>query len=279
MTRPDPYPSDLSDAEWAIVEPLLPPPAKDGRNEVHPRREIVNAILYVAHNGCTWRALPKDFPPWTTVYGMFARWHDKGVTGALHDALRDRLRTVEGRDTEPTAGVIDSQSVKGAPTVTGASRGYDAGKKVNGRKRFIITDTLGLLLSVLVVPASVQDRDGGRRLLVDHYFDHRRCRYIVADGGFTGRFVDWAGRIMKTTVQIVKKEPGQRGFTVLPKRWVVERTFAWTTAHRRLARDYERRPAISESFIRWAMIRTMTRRLARRAVSTRWGRSPSTDPA
>jgi putative transposase len=133
MTRPDPYPSDLSDAEWAIVEPLLPPPAKDGRNEVHPRREIVNAILYVAHNGCTWRALPKDFPPWTTVYGMFARWHDKGVTGALHDALRDRLRTVEGRDTEPTAGVIDSQSVKGAPTVTGASRGYDAGKKVNGR--------------------------------------------------------------------------------------------------------------------------------------------------
>jgi putative transposase len=237
----------------------------------------VNAILYVAHNGCTWRALPKDFPPWTRVYGMFARWHDKGVTARLHDALRDKLRTLEGRDPAPTAGMIDSQSVKGAPTVTGDSRGYDAGKKVNGRKRFVITDTLGLLLSVLVVPASVQDRDGGQRLLVDHYFDHWRCRHIVADGGFAGRFVDWADTIMKTSVEIVNKKPGQRGFAVLPKRWVVERSLAWITAHRRLARDYERRPAISESFIHWAMIRTMTRRLARRAVSARWGRPSTTN--
>ncbi len=267
MARSDPYPSDLSDAEWALVEPLLPPVSKDGRKEAHPRREIVNAILYVTHSGCTWRSLPRDFPPWETVYGFFARWHDKGVIARVHDALRDTSRELEGRDRQPTAGVIDSQSVKGAQTVGAATRGYDAGKKVNGRKRFIITDTLGLLLSVLVLPASVQDRDGARRIMVDHYFDHWRCRLLFADGGFAGRFVDWAGEVMKTSVEIVRKNPGQRGFEALPKRWVVERTLSWITAHRRLARDYERKPAISETFIRLAMIRTMIRRLPRQLAT------------
>ncbi|EIV92883.1 transposase [Frankia sp. QA3] len=142
MPRSDPYPSDLSDAEWVLVEPLLPPVSKDGRKEAHPRREIVNAILYVTHTGCTWRSLPRDLPPWETVYGFFARWHDKGVIARVHDALRDLSRELEGRDRQPTAGVIDSQSVKGAQTVDASTRGYDAGKKVNGRKRFIITDTL-----------------------------------------------------------------------------------------------------------------------------------------
>lgn len=260
----------MSDAEWVVIEGLLPPVSKDGRREVHARRDIVDAILYVAHNGGVWRALPADFPPWQTVYGFFARWRKNGVTTVIHDALRDRVRTVEGRRVEPTAGVIDSQSVKGAQTVGADSRGYDAGKKINGRKRFIITDTLGLLLAVLVVPASVQDRDGGRRILIGHYQAHRRCRHLFADGGFAGKFVDWATAIMNTTVAIVRKRPGQKTFEALPKRWVVERTLGWITAHRRLARDYERHPATSESFIHWAMIRTMTRRLARRTPVRRW---------
>ncbi len=277
MPRSDPYPSDLSDAEWALVEPLLPPVSKDGRNEVHPRREIVNAILYVTHSGCTWRSLPRDFPPWETVYGFFARWQKKGAIVRVHDALRDVSRECEGRDRQPTAGVIDSQSVKGAQTVSAATRGYDAGKKINGRKRFIITDTLGLLLSVLVLPASVQDRDGGKRIMVDHYFDHWKCRHLFADGGFSGRFVDWAGEVMKTSVEIVRKKPGQRGFEALPKRWVVERTFAWTTMHRRLARDYERKPAISEAFIRLAMIRTMVRRLPRQLANGHQITPPATE--
>ncbi len=270
MSRSHHYPSDLSDGEWALVEPLLPPISKDGRPEEHPRREIVNAILYVAHNGGVWRSLPSDFPPWQTVYGFFYRWRKKGVTVKLHDALRDKLRTLAGRDVEPTMGIIDSQSVKGAQTVGRGSRGYDAGKKVNGRKRFFIVDTLGLLLTVLVVPAGVQDRDGGRRVLVDHYFAHRRCRHLCADAGFAGWFVEWAATIMRTTVSIIRKKPGQRHFEVLPKRWIVERTISWLTAHRRLARDYEREPATSESFIHWAMIRIMTRRIARQTPIKRW---------
>jgi putative transposase len=260
----------MSDAEWAYVAPLLPPVPKDGRPERHARRDIVDAILYVTHNGVVWRALPADFPPWKTVYGFFDRWKRKGVTIAVHGGLRDEVRQAEGRAITPTAGVIDSQSVKGAQTVTGTTRGFDAGKKVNGRKRFIVVDTLGLLLGVLVLPASRQDRDGARQLLVDHYFTTPSCRFLFADGGFAGRFVTWAADIVKTTVEIVRKKDGQKGFQPLPKRWVVERTLAWITAHRRLARDYERNPATSAAFVYWAMIRTMARRLARGAPAPRW---------
>lgn len=259
MTRSHRYPSDLSDAEWREIEPLLPPPSKDGRNEAHPRREIVNAILYVTHNGCVWRALPSDFPPWETVYGFFRRWRGDGTTAKINDALRRRLRLLEGRDPEPSAAVVDSQSVKAADTVGNDSRGYDAGKNINGRKRFIAVDTLGLLLVVLVRPASVQDRDGGRQLLVDVYFGHRRTRHVFANGGFAGEFVAWAGRVLRTTVEIVRKDRGRKGFAVLPRRWVVERTLAWIMACRRLVRDYERRPDSSESFIHWAMIRITSR--------------------
>ncbi len=267
----------MSDAEWAYVAPLLPAPSKDGRREKHDRRDVVDGILYVTHNGVVWRALPVDFPPWATVYGYFARWKRKGVTVQVHDGLRDEVRRVEGRAASPTAGVIDSQSVKGAPTVAAGSRGFDAGKKVNGRKRFIVVDTLGLLLAVLVVPASRQDRDGARQLLVDHYFATPSCRFLWADGGFAGRFVEWAAKIVKTTVQVVRKKDGQKGFQPLPRRWVVERTLAWITGHRRLARDYERDPASSEAFIRWAMIRTMARRLARGGHVTRWTTRPTVD--
>jgi transposase len=208
------------------------------------------------------------------VYWYFARWEEQQATAAVLNALRERLRAAEGRDREPTAGIIDSQSVKGADTVGRASRGYDAGKKVNGRKRFIVTDTLGLLLVVLVCAADVQDRDGGRRVL-NRLTDHRRLvRHVFADGGFAGRLVDWAAQILRLTVEVVRKTDGQRGFAVLPRRWAVERTLAWITAHRRLARDYERHPANSEAMIRWAAINTMVRRITRGHPATRPGRRP-----
>jgi transposase len=269
------YPSDLTDAQWALIEPLLPPPSKDGRRPTHRRRDIVDAILYIDRAGCAWRALPVDFPPWQTVYGYFARWHDDGVTKAVHDALRGTLRAAQGRHTEPTAGAIDAQSVKGADTVGKDSRGYDAGKKINGRKRFIVTDTLGLLLTVMVCAASVQDRQGGRRSLLGLYLDQlglaRRARHIFADGAFAGQLVDWAHTLLHISVEVVRKPAGQRGFAVIPRRWVVERTYAWMTAHRRLARDYERHPAHSEAMIYWAMIGTMARRIDRGKAAARSG--------
>ncbi|WP_396229984.1 IS5 family transposase, partial [Frankia sp. CpI1-P] len=200
-----------------------------------------------------------------------------GVTITVHDGLRGEVRQAEGRSATPTAGVIDSRSVKGAATVAAPTRGYDAGKKVNGRKRFIVVDTLGLLLAVRVVPAGRQDRDGARQLLVDHYFTTPTCRFLVADAGFAGRFVAWAADVVRTTVEIVRKEEGQQGFRPLPKRWVVERTLAWITAHRRLARDYERDPASSAAFVYWAMIRTMARRLAHGTPVPRWAPRKTTE--
>jgi transposase len=158
--------------------------------------------------------------------------------------------------------------MKGADTVGHDSRGYDAGKKVNGRKRFIVTDTLGLLLVVLVSPAARQDRDGAKSVLLDLYLQ-TRVRYVFADGGFAGRLLDWATQILRTTIHIVRKPADQRGFAVIPRRWAVERTFAWLTAHRRLARDYERDPAVSEAMIRWAAINTITHRIARGGPATR----------
>ncbi|WP_442965846.1 transposase [Pseudonocardia sp. HH130630-07] len=174
----------------------------------------------------------------------------------------------EGRDPEPSAGIIDSQSVKGSDTVGTQSRGYDAGKKVNGRKRFIVTDTLGLLLTVMVCSAGRQDRDGAKTALLGAYLA-TAVRFIFADAGFAGRLVDWAQTFLRTTIEIVRKPAGQRGFVVIPRRWAVERSLAWLTAHRRLARDYERHPATSEAMIRWAAINTMTRRLARGGPATR----------
>jgi transposase len=221
---------------------LLPPVRTGGRPEKHPRRAIVDAILYVVRAGCAWRQLPADFPPWQTVYWYFNQWEQARVTEKILPVVRTRLRVQEGRNPEPSAGLIDSQSVKGADTVGRESRGYDAGKKINGRKRFIVTDTLGLLLVVVV---------------------------LFADGGFAGRLIDWATQILRTTVHIVRKPADQRGFAVIPRRWAVERTFAWLTAHRRLARDYERDPAVSEAMIRWAAINTITRRIARGRPASR----------
>jgi transposase len=260
--RPQRYPSDTSDEQWAVIEPLLPPVRTGGRPEKHPRRAIVDAILYVVRAGCSWRQLPVDFPPWQTVYWYFNQWEQAKVTEKILPVVRAQLREQEGRNPEPSAGLIDSQSVKGADTVGRESRGYDAGKKINGRKRFIVTDTLGLLLVVVVLAASVQDRDGAKSVLLDTYL-RTPVRYVFADGGFAGRLLEWATQILRTTVHIVRKPTGQRGFAVIPRRWAVERTLSWLTAHRRLARDYERDPANSEAMIRWAAINTITRRIAR----------------
>ncbi len=266
--RPRRYPSDTSDAQWVVIEPLLPPLARRGRPVAHARRDVLDAILYVVRTGCAWRALPVDFPPWQTVYWYFNQWEQQKVTEKILPVVRGQLRIAEGRDPEPSAGIIDSQSVKGADTVGQDSRGYDAGKKTGGRKRFIVTDTLGLLLTTMVCSASVQDRDGAKPILLNLYL-RTRVRFVYADAGFAGRLLDWAATILQTTIEIIRKPPEQRGFTVLPRRWVVERTLAWLTAHRRLARDYERHPTTSEAMIRWAAINTITRRIARGYPATR----------
>jgi transposase len=266
--RPQRYPSDTSDEQWAVIEPLLPQVNTGGRPEKHPRRAIVDAILYVVRTGCAWRQLPADFPPWQTVYWYFNRWEQDNVTEKILPVVRAQLRLREGRNPEPSAGLIDSQSVQGADTVGRESRGYDAGKKVNGRKRFIVTDTLGLLLTVVVVTASVQDRDGAKPVLLQAYLS-TGVRFVFADGAFAGRLLDWAQTLLRTTLHIVRKPADQRGFVVIPRRWAVERTFGWLTAHRRLARDYERDPATSEAMIRWAAINTITRRIARGGPATR----------
>jgi transposase len=238
--------------------------------------EIVNAILYVVRTGCAWRLLPREFPPWQTVFWYFKRWRADGSLDRLHDALRDRLRDADGRDPMVSAAIVDAQSVKGADTVGSATRGFDAGKKVNGRKRHIVVDTLGLLLVVMVTAANVQDRDGGARVLEQLRFQMPSVAVVWADGGYAGRLVAYARRILKVTVDIVRKKEGQRTFEVLPRRWVVERTLSWISRCRRLSHDYERLPQHSEAMVKWAMIGPMTRRLAPTPGRRPW--QPTTPP-
>ncbi|MGW3078620.1 IS5 family transposase [Kitasatospora sp. NPDC001132] len=211
-----------------------------------------------------WRAVPADFPAWDRVYAFFRRWRDTGLVAEFHDRLRDRVRRGAGRDPEPTAGIIDSQSVKGAASVPAASRGFDAGKRVNGRKRHIVVDTLGLLLVVMVTAASATDRESGQRLLARLRERHWRITLVWADGGYTGRLVDLARDAWRVALTVIKRSGDTAGFVVLPKRWLVERTFAWLVRSRRLVRDYETRTDTSEAMIRWSMSMVMSRRLARR---------------
>ena len=257
------YPSDLTDAQWQVIATHLPAdvPGLRGRPRIWPLRKIVEAIMYLNRTGCPWRYLPADFPPWQTVYWHFAAWRDDGTLARLHDALRAQVRTAAGRTAEPTAAVIDSQSVRAADTVPKASRGWDNAKKVNGRKRHIAVDTMGLLLAIVVTAASVQDRDGARPLLWNL---RRACAKVVlawADTGYNaGKLTAWATRL-KITIEVVARR-SQHTFEVLPRRWVVERTFAWISKHRRTVRDYEHLPASHQAMILWAMIALMTRRLA-----------------
>ena len=260
-SSPRPYPSDLTDEQWALIEPMVPV-KPGGRPAKHPRRRIVEAILYVNRTGCSWRSLPHDFPPWDTVYWYFQLWNAEGTTDRIHNALRDTVRDAAGRDPMASAGIVDSQSVKGADTVGADSRGYDAGKKINGRKRHIVTDTLGLLIVVLVTAANLQDRDGGRLVLNRARMAMPSIVVVWADGGYAGKLLAFAQYYLLITVQIVKRTDKRPTFEVLPRRWVVERTLSWLMRTRRLARDYERLPAHTEAMVKWSMIGLMTRRLA-----------------
>jgi transposase len=255
------YDTDLTDAQCQLLRPHLPKPAKRGRPPTDPRR-LLNAMLYVVKSGCPWRLLPKTFPPWQTVYHVFRRWCRDGIWEYLNARLRALVRAAAGKDCRPTAGILDSQSVKSDPH--GGAVGYDAAKKIKGRKRHLLVDTLGLVLGVAITPASTPERAGGLALLALVLGWLKWFRHLWVDGGYTGEdFAEQARQHRpKLVVEVVKRSDLAAGFTVLPKRWIVERTFGWLMRHRRLVRDYERTETSAAGWIYVAMIRLMVRRLA-----------------
>jgi putative transposase len=256
-----PYETDLSDAQWAFIKRMLPQPSKRGRPPTD-RRQVLNAILYVLKGGIPWRLLPAGFPPWKTVHWIFRRWTLDKTWESLNDQLRAFVREKHQKRSRPTAAILDSQSVKSDPH--GGPVGYDAAKKIKGRKRHLLVDTLGLVLAVLVTPANVPEREGARDLLgrVLDWFTWLRRLWV--DGGYSGPdFAQWVrGLRPKLEVEVVKRSDDIAGFEVLPKRWVVERTFGWLMRHRRLVRDYEHCESSAESWVYLAMIRIQLRRLA-----------------
>ena len=260
-----PYPTDLSDAEWIRLRSYLPTPKAQGRPRTHSLRDVFDAIFYVLKSGCHWRLLPHDFPPWSTVYYHFRRFRSSGLWFLILKAVRAAERKRVGKDPQPTAAIMDSQSVKTVEESAHPS-GYDAHKNVKGRKRHLLVDTLGLPLSAYVTSADVQDRVGARCLLAGLKPFVPRLKKIWADGAYTGeKLAGWLEERGGWKLEIVERDREARGFEVLPKRWIVERTFSWLIRNRRLSKDYERRVQTSETLIEVAMIRFLLRRLARKA--------------